>query len=99
MLVVLLIMSIVLAMTMPIISKRAKYKAASAAGAVTLTIANEGDACTLPTDGSITNNLAISTDHTTLLTCRPTATLGGSCTTGTKATQVVGGVLTQMVCQ
>ena len=81
MLVVMLILTIVLAATMPILSKRAKMKAAAASSAFTLKHANEGDSCT---DG--TDSIAVSNDNTTLLTCMPNKTLGGSCTTiGAKA--------------
>ena len=100
--IVMLILTIILAATMPILSKRAKMKAAAAAAAssaVTLSVVNEGDPCTIPTDSNVSNVLAISTDYTTLLTCKPTATLGSTCTVGTKSVQVVDGVLTQMTCQ
>lgn len=99
--IVMLILTIILAATMPILSKRAKVKAAAAAagGSVTLTVATEGDPCTIPTDSKVQNVLAISSDYTTLLTCKPTANLGDPCTVGTKSVQVVNGVITQMTCQ
>lgn len=60
--VVMLILTIILAATMPILSKRAKVKAAANA-TLTLPMKNEGDPCP-------PGNLAISADGTTLLTCQ-----------------------------
>lgn len=59
--IVMLILTIILAATMPILSKRAKVKAAAAAN-VSLPIKNEGDTCT-------TGSIAIGSDGT-LLTCQ-----------------------------
>jgi len=101
MLVVLVIISVIMAMTAPIISKRAKvHRAAAAGGAVNLPIAAEGDYCPDPTDGQVDKNLAITADRTKLLTCQPTGTLAGSCpTVGAKAVDTTGGVITHIVCQ
>lgn len=81
--IVLLIMTLILAATMPILSKRAKVKAAAAAAGGIKT-ANEGATCT---DG--TDTIAYSKDYSQILVCQPTATLGGNCTTiGAKAVDV-----------
>lgn len=71
--VVMLVLTIVLAASMPIISKRAKMKAATASGGA-LKIANEGDSCV---DG--TDTIAYSKDYAMVLVCEPTKTLGDTC--------------------
>lgn len=80
--IVMLILTIILAATMPILSKRAKVKAAaSAAGGGAIKTANEGDDCI---DG--TDTIAYSKDDGEILICLPKQTLGGSCTNiGSKA--------------
>lgn len=77
--IVMLVLTIILAATMPILSKRAKVKAAAAvaAGRITTT-ANEGDSCI---DG--TDRLAVTTDGR-ILTCMPTEILGDSCDNATE---------------
>lgn len=78
--VVMLILTIILAATMPILSKRAKVKAAAAAAGGIKT-ANEGDTCV---DG--TDTIAYSKNYSQILVCQPEATLGDSCSTiGAKA--------------
>lgn len=62
--IVLSIMSIVLATTMPLLSKRAKMKAANAIQV--LPVVTEGNTCT----ATNTKNTGISSDYTTLLTCQ-----------------------------
>lgn len=86
MMVVLLVISIVLSAMMPIISKRARLRPTINTTAI-LPTQTEGQACT----ATATNNTAISSDYTTLLTCQssrwkravatiPIVTSGGSCT-------------------
>lgn len=60
--IVLLIMTIILAATMPILSKRAKVKAAATAS-VHLPVVSEDEPCT-------SGNIGISADGTSLLTCQ-----------------------------
>lgn len=72
--IVMLILTIILAATMPILSKRAKVKAAAAAAGGGIKTANEGDSCV---DG--TDTIAYSKDYAQILTCMPTKTLGDSC--------------------
>jgi len=67
---------------------------------VELPIKAEGDACSDPTSGNVPDNIAITADHTTLLTCRPEATEGAACSTiGAKAVSKSGSVITHLVCQ
>jgi len=97
MLVVLLIISLIMAMTAPIISKRAKvHRAAAAGGAVTFQTAVEGSTCDIPTSGQIDKVMAISSDYTTLLTCQSVQAIGSSCTVGNKAVDSSGN---NLVCQ
>ena len=99
MMIVMLIVTLVLAATTPLITKRSKRQASSS-GAVSLPIKNEGDSCVEPTSGKVGDNIAITPDHTTLLTCQPEASAGSSCSTlGAKAAQVDSGVVTHLVCQ
>lgn len=76
--VVLLIMTVILAASMPILSKRAKIKAAAAATGSINTTAKEGDNCT---DGK--DRLAVTADGR-ILTCMPEKTLGDSCDNNTE---------------
>lgn len=71
--VVMLILTIVLAASMPILSKRARMKANASAGAFTLHTHNAGDHCDESTD-----TIAVANDNT-LLVCMAEKTLGGSC--------------------
>lgn len=81
--IVMLILTIILAATMPILSKRAKVRAAAAAASGIKT-ANEGDTCV---DG--TDTMAYSKDDGEILICLPIQTLGGSCTSiGSKAVDI-----------
>ena len=82
MMIVMLILTIVLAASMPILSKRAKVKVAAQTGGITT--ANEGDTCV---DG--TDTIAYSKDISQLLVCEPNATLGDSCSKiGAKAVDI-----------
>lgn len=101
--IVLLIMSIILAMTMPILSKRVKMKAAASAGGfINLPIKKEGDYCPDPVDGQVDKNLAVTADRSTLLICMPEAAADGSCTDiGAQAVQWddTNKTITRLVCQ
>lgn len=93
--IVMLILTIILAATMPILSKRAKVKAAAAAGKSFPPIVNEGDPCETTTD-----TMGISSDHNTLFTCMQTAPESGSCPTiGEYAVVKNGTVITRLQCQ
>lgn len=101
MMVVLLIMTIVLAMTMPIISKRVKAKPSLSAFS-DLPIRAEGDDCPDPVNGQLQNNLAITADRSTLLMCMQEATSGGTCSDiGAQAAQwdSTNKIMTRLVCK
>lgn len=102
MMVVLLIMTIVMAMTMPIISKRIKTRPSTAGGVSGLPIKAEGEYCDDPQDGKIDSNLAITADHSTMLVCMSEATVDGDCSNiGNRAVQydTATGEMTYLQCQ
>lgn len=93
--IVMLILTVILAATMPILSKRAKVKAAAAAANSIKIPVQEGDPCETTTD-----NLGMSSDHATMFTCIQAATENGSCPTqGEYAVVKNGSTLTRLICQ
>ncbi len=96
---VLLIISIILAISAPILVQR-ETDNFNALQNIKLQIKAEGDPCPDPTSGNVSDNIAITADHTTLLTCQPEATEGESCSEiGAKAVSISGSVITHLVCQ